>query len=48
MKTAAEAEAVAPELLKRYGDCISRLSFYTPYKSDPERWDNVRKTLQAG
>jgi probable F420-dependent oxidoreductase len=43
-----EPEAVAPELLKRYGDCISRLSFYTPYKSDPERWDNVRKTLQAG
>jgi probable F420-dependent oxidoreductase len=43
-----EPEAVAPELLKRYGDCISRISFYTPYKSDPERWAAVRSTLQAG
>lgn len=43
-----EPEQIAPELLKRYGDVVSRLSFYTPYKSDPERWDNVRKTLQAG
>jgi probable F420-dependent oxidoreductase len=43
-----EPEQIAPELLKRYGDVVSRLSFYTPYKSDPERWDAVRKTLQAG
>jgi alkanesulfonate monooxygenase SsuD/methylene tetrahydromethanopterin reductase-like flavin-dependent oxidoreductase (luciferase family) len=43
-----EPEAVAPELLKRYGDVVSRISFYTPYKSDPERWAAVRATLQAG
>ena len=30
-----EPEAIAPELLKRYGDCITRISFYTPYKTDP-------------
>jgi probable F420-dependent oxidoreductase len=43
-----EPEAIAPELLKRYGDCITRISFYAPYKSDPERWAAVRSTLQAG
>jgi hypothetical protein len=43
-----EPEAVAPELLKRYGDCINRISFYAPYKSDPERWAAVRATLQSG
>jgi probable F420-dependent oxidoreductase len=44
----AEPESVAPELLKRYGDCVSRISFYAPYKSDPERWAAMRATLQAG
>jgi probable F420-dependent oxidoreductase len=43
-----EPEQVAPELLKRYGDCITRISFYTPYKSEPERWRNVMRTLQQG
>jgi probable F420-dependent oxidoreductase len=43
-----EPETIAPELLKRYGDCISRISFYAPYKTDPERWAAVRATLQAG
>jgi len=43
-----EPEAVAPELLKRYGDCITRINFYTPYRSEPERWNAVRATLQAG
>lgn len=41
-------EEVAPELLKRYGDCVSRISFYTPYKSDPDRWRAVMQTLQNG
>jgi probable F420-dependent oxidoreductase len=41
-------EGVGPELLKRYGDCVTRISFYTPYRSDPERWAAVRATLQAG
>ena len=36
-----EPEEIGPELLKRYGDCIDRISFYAPYKSDPERWAAV-------
>ncbi len=44
----AEPEQVAPELLKRYGDCITRISFYAPYKADPDRWTAVMKALQAG
>lgn len=44
----AEPEQVAPELLKRYGDCVSRISFYAPYKADPERWLPVMQALQAG
>jgi hypothetical protein len=43
-----EPEAVAPELLKRYGDCVTRISFYTPYSSDPDRWRGVMTTLQQG
>jgi probable F420-dependent oxidoreductase len=39
---------VGPELLRRYGDCITRISFYSPYKSDPDRWRGVMQTLQAG
>ena len=27
-----------PSCSRRYGDVISRISFYAPYKSDPERW----------
>ncbi|MEY2754000.1 MAG: hypothetical protein RJB65_358, partial [Actinomycetota bacterium] len=40
-------ETVAPELHKRYGDVIQRISFYAPYKSDPERWARVISDLQA-
>ena len=43
-----EPEKVAPELLKRYSDVIQRISFYAPYKSDPERWTPVIDALQAG
>ena len=42
-----EPEAVAPELHRRYGDVIQRLSFYTPYKSDPERWAKVLTDLKS-
>jgi len=31
-------EAIGPELHRRYGDVVSRISFYTPYRSDPDRW----------
>jgi probable F420-dependent oxidoreductase len=40
-------EEVAPELLRRYGDVIARISFYAPYKSDPERWSGVLSALTA-
>ncbi len=40
-------EEIAPELSRRYGDVIQRLSFYAPYKSDPERWRAVMDALSA-
>ncbi|MEO8267493.1 MAG: LLM class F420-dependent oxidoreductase [Ilumatobacteraceae bacterium] len=42
-----EPEQIAPELLRRYGDVIQRISFYAPYKSDPDRWRGVLAALQA-
>jgi probable F420-dependent oxidoreductase len=42
-----EPETVAPELHTRYGDVISRISFYAPYKSDPTRWSKVLDALKA-
>ncbi|HAP77654.1 MAG TPA: LLM class F420-dependent oxidoreductase [Acidimicrobiaceae bacterium] len=42
-----EPETVAPELHRRYGDVIQRISFYAPYKSDPERWRGVLDALKA-
>jgi probable F420-dependent oxidoreductase len=42
-----EPEQIAPELHKRYGDVIDRISFYAPYKSDPQRWRNVLEALKA-
>ncbi|MBM3717420.1 MAG: LLM class F420-dependent oxidoreductase [Actinobacteria bacterium] len=44
----AEPEKVAPELISRYGDVISRISFYAPYKADPGRWLPVIDTLKRG
>jgi len=42
-----EPEQIAPELKRRYGDVVSRISFYAPYKSDPERWQRVLDDLKA-
>jgi probable F420-dependent oxidoreductase len=42
-----EPEQIAPELTRRYGDVIQRISFYAPYKSDPERWRSVMDALLA-
>ncbi|MFZ4811092.1 MAG: LLM class flavin-dependent oxidoreductase, partial [Ilumatobacteraceae bacterium] len=42
-----EPEGVAPELHRRYGDVIQRISFYTPYASDPERWRRVLADMKA-
>jgi len=40
-------ETVAPELLRRYGDVVSRVSFYAPYRSNPDRWRQVMADLQS-
>lgn len=40
-------ETIGSELNRRYGDCIQRISFYAPYKSDPERWQRVIADLKA-
>ncbi len=37
----------APELHRRYGDVIQRISFYAPYGSDPDRWARIIDTLKA-
>jgi len=37
----AEPEQIGAELHTRYGDIVDRISFYAPYKSDPERWRKV-------
>ena len=42
-----EPEQIAPELKRRYDDVISRVSFYAPYKSDPERWKRVLADLSS-
>ncbi len=40
-------EDIAPELSRRYGDVISRINFYAPYASDPDRWSAVMAALRA-
>ena len=40
-------ESVAPELGRRYGDVISRVSFYAPYESDRERWQSVIEGIKS-
>lgn len=42
-----EPEQIAPELKRRYGDVIHRISFYAPYKSNPERWRQVLADMTA-
>jgi probable F420-dependent oxidoreductase len=42
-----EPEGIASELHRRYGDVIQRISFYAPYKSDPERWKRVLADLAS-
>jgi probable F420-dependent oxidoreductase len=43
-----EPEEIAGELTRRYGDVVTRISFYAPYQSDPGRWAKVFAALQAG
>ena len=39
-------EEVAAQLGARFDGAVSRLSFYAPYKSDPERWAGVLADLK--
>ncbi len=41
-----EPEEIGPELKSRFGDVISRISFYAPYESDPQRWKKVIADLR--
>jgi probable F420-dependent oxidoreductase len=43
-----EPDQLAPELLRRYGDVVDRLSFYAPYKSEPDTWLPVIDALKKG
>ncbi len=40
-------EQIAPELERRYGDVVDRISFYAPYESDPDRWRQVLADIKA-
>ena len=42
-----EPDGIAPELIRRYAGVVDRCSFYAPYKSDPEKWSDVIKSLQS-
>ena len=42
-----EPESITPELTKRYGDIIQRLSFYAPYSSDKSRWAQVIADIKS-
>ena len=37
----AAPEDIPKALLARYGDLVDRLSFYAPYRSDPDRWKQI-------
>ena len=43
----APLDEVAAALRDRWGDVLSRLSFYTPYESDDAQWDQVITDLKA-
>ena len=43
-----EPGTIAPELHRRYGDVISRISFYAPYKANPETWKPVIEAIKQG
>ncbi len=44
----AEPQDLADGLLARFGSMIDRLSFYLPYKADPEQLASVLEDLHAG
>ena len=44
----AEPSGLARELLARFGDVVDRLSFYAPYKNEPDTWLPVIEELKKG
>ncbi len=42
-----EPEQIAPELKTRYGDIVQRITFYAPYRSDPDRWRAVLESVKV-
>jgi len=40
-------EETGPELQRRYGDVISRMSFYAPYAGDRDRWQRVLADMRG-
>lgn len=43
----AEPDGIAPEIARRFGDVVTRVSFYAPYQSDPGTWLPVVEALKA-
>ncbi len=44
----AESSGLSRELLARFGDVVDRLSFYAPYKNEPDTWLPVIEELKKG
>lgn len=42
----AEPDEIAPEIAHRFGDVVTRVSFYAPYQSDPTTWLPVVEALK--
>jgi probable F420-dependent oxidoreductase len=43
-----EPEDIPKLMLARYGDVLDRISFYAPYRSDPERWGRILAGFHSG
>ncbi len=43
-----EPEDIPKLMLARYGDVLDRISFYAPYRSDPQRWTRILAGFHAG
>jgi probable F420-dependent oxidoreductase len=43
----ARPEDIAARIGERFGDVVHRLSFYVPYRQDPDRWNAVMSQLKA-
>jgi hypothetical protein len=43
----APLDEVAAGLKARWGDSLTRVSFYTPYSTDRDQWDSVIADLRA-